>query len=78
MVYDKSIEKVLKLSIFVFKKLQQSEYKKEITMDTTQVYKIIHIASGIRMSGTIQDLIIKACVVHIQSNPTIQMFKFEN
>ena len=47
-------------------------------MDTTQVYKIIHIASGIRMSGTIQDLIIKACVVHIQSNPTIQMFKFEN
>lgn len=47
-------------------------------MDNTHVYNIVHIASGIYMTGTIDDLIIKACVLHIQSQPSNPMFKFGN
>ncbi len=47
-------------------------------MDNTHVYNIVHIASGIYMTGTIDDLIIKACVIHIQSQPSNPMFKFVN
>ena len=47
-------------------------------MDNTQVYNIVHIVSGIYMTGTIDDLIIKACVLHIQSQLSNPMFKFGN
>lgn len=52
--------------------------RKLIKMDNTQVYNIVHIASGIYMTGTIDDLIIKACVIHIQAQPSKPLFKFVN
>lgn len=45
-------------------------------MVETMVYNIVHIASGIYMTGTIDDLIIKACVIHIQAQPAKPMFRF--
>lgn len=45
-------------------------------MNDTQVYNIVHIASGIFMTGTIDDLIIKACVIHIKSQSAKPMFRF--